>query len=129
MHYVTLRWYLFFVEKCYTFNAKTKERGNKNNKETISLVRENIWSPSLKWDSLDIERKESGKSLNGLAMGVHVFTLSPSRGYLYHRFYYTVVSHSHITLTSHVRKVIPFYLNDPVLQFSPTRYHNEGTSL
>ena len=37
-----------------------------------------------------------------------------------HRLYYTVVSHSpHITLrwpiSIHVRKDIPFYLNDPVL--------------
>ena len=26
----------------------------------------------------------------------------------------------------HVRKVIPFYLNDPVLQFSKTGYQTEG---
>ena len=50
-----------------------------------------------------------------------------------HRLYYTVVSHSRITLrwpiSIHVRKVIPFYLNDPVLQFSQTGYQTEGMSL
>ena len=51
----------------------------------------------------------------------------------YHRLYYTVVSHSRITLrwpiSIHVQKVIPFYLNYLVLQFSQTGYKTEGMSL
>ena len=39
----------------------------------------------------------------------------------------------HITfrwpISTHVRKVIPFYLNDPVLQFSQTGYQTVGMSL
>ena len=50
-----------------------------------------------------------------------------------HRLYYTVVSHSDITLrwpiSIHVRKVIPFYFDFPVLQFSQTGYQTEGMSL
>ena len=53
--------------------------------------------------------------------------------YHYHRLYYTVVSHSDITLrwpiSIHARKVIPFYLNDPEFQFSQTVYQTEGMSL
>ena len=50
-----------------------------------------------------------------------------------HRLYYTVVSHSHMTLrcpiSIHVQKVIPFDLNDLVLQLSQTGYQTECMSL
>ena len=34
-----------------------------------------------------------------------------------------------IEIALHVRKVIPFYVRDPVLQFSQTGYQTEGMSL
>ena len=44
-----------------------------------------------------------------------------------------MVSHSHTTLgwpiSIRVQKIIPFYLNDPVLRFSQPGYQIEGVSL
>ena len=47
--------------------------------------------------------------------------------------WWATLTSCHITLrwpiSIHVQKVIPFYLNDPVLQFSQTGYQTEGMSL
>ena len=49
------------------------------------------------------------------------------------KLYNTVVSLSRITLrwpiSTHAQKVVPFYLNDPVFQFSQTGYQTERMSL